>query len=167
MPLYEFEHAIPLKESEKQAIAHGITEFHANAFHAPRYIVNCRFIDISDGPLSDIFVGGKRRQINRLFVTLRSGTGRTVDQLRVLIDSVNDVWDNTVGGGGWEKQLRSVYIKGSIDAAKEGGFHLPLPEYFEQWVKDNTTQFRTLAAEGDPDFIQLAEEIETRPEFQR
>lgn len=96
------------------------------AFHAPRYIVNCRFIDVSAGPLSDTFVGGKRRHINRLFVTLRSGTGRTADQLRVLIDSVNSVWDSIIGGGGWEKQLRSMYIKGSIDAAKEGGFHLPL-----------------------------------------
>ncbi|RDW58995.1 uncharacterized protein DSM5745_11201 [Aspergillus mulundensis] len=166
MPLYEFEHAIPLQEPEKQAIAHGITEFHANTFHAPRYIVNCRFIDVSHGPLSDTFVGGKRRQINRLFVTLRSGTGRTADQLRGLMDSVNAVWDEIVAGGGWERQLRSVYIKGCIDAAKEGGFHLPLPGYFAQWVKDNTVQFQRLAAEGDPDMVQLVEDIESRPEFQ-
>ncbi|KAJ5361313.1 hypothetical protein N7541_002157 [Penicillium brevicompactum] len=166
MPLYEFEHAIVLTESHKQAIAHGITEFHAITFNAPRYIVNCRFIDISSGPLSDTFVGGKRRHTNRLFVTLRSGTGRTSDQLRVLIDSVNSIWDNIVGGSGWESQLRGIYIKGSIDAAKEGGFHLPMPGYFEQWVKDNTSRFQSLAAEGDPDFIQLVDEIKTRPELQ-
>ena len=137
MPLYEFEHAIALTESQKQAIAHGITEFHATTFNAPRYIVNCRFIDISKGTLSDTFVGGKRRHINRLFVTLRSGTGRTADQLRVLIDSVNSVWDNIIGGSGWENQLRSVYIKGSIDAAKEGGFHLPLVSFAPHSTSEN------------------------------
>ncbi|CAI7633173.1 unnamed protein product [Penicillium bialowiezense] len=166
MPLYEFEHAITLTESQKQAIAHGITEFHATTFNTPRYIVNCTFIDISSGPLSDTFVGGKRRHINRLFVTLRSGTGRTPDQLRLLIDKVISIWDDIIGGSGRESQLRSVYIKGTIDAAKEGGFHLPLPGYFEQWVKENTSHFQNLAAEGDPDFVQLVEEIKTRPEFQ-
>lgn len=139
MPLYEFEHAITLTESQKQAIAHGITEFHATTFNTPRYIVNCRFIDISSGPLSDTFVGGKRRHINRLFVTLRSGTGRTPDQLRLLIDKVISIWDDIIGGSGRESQLRSVYIKGTIDAAKEGGFHLPLVSLGPHRAKKSST----------------------------
>ncbi|KAL1962657.1 hypothetical protein VTN77DRAFT_9291 [Rasamsonia byssochlamydoides] len=167
MPLYEFEHAIQLSAQQKQALARAITDYHATTFNAPRFIVNCRFIDVSHGPLSDTYVGGNPRKINRLFLSLRSGTGRTPEQLQGMSDKLNDIWDGIVGKDSREKQLRGIYIKGILDTAKEGGFHLPLPGHFEEWVKVNTPRFQKLAAEGDPDFVQLVEEIESRPEFQR
>lgn len=45
--------------------------------------------------------------------------------------------------------------------------NLRQPGHFEQWVKDNTDEFRRMAEEGDPDAQQVVEEIETRPEFQK
>ncbi|KAF7553405.1 hypothetical protein G7Z17_g3635 [Cylindrodendrum hubeiense] len=167
MPLYEFEHAIRLTVTQRQALASAITDYHALTFNAPRFIVNCRFVDVSQGPLSNTFVGGQPSQINRLFVSLRSGTGRTPAQLQGLSDKLESIWDEVVGKGPREQRLRGIYIKGTLDAAKEGGFHLPMPGHFEQWVKDNTEEFKKLAAAGDPDFIQLVKEIRTRPVFQK
>lgn len=126
MPIYEFEHAIRLTVTQRQALATAITDYHALTFNAPRYIVNCRFIDVSQGPLSNTFVGGQPSQINRLFVSLRSGTGRTHAQLQGLSDKLESIWDGVVGKGTREQQLRGIYIKGTLDVAKEGGFHLPM-----------------------------------------
>ena len=69
---------------------------------------------------------------------------------------------NIVAGSTLEAELRAVYIKGTLDSAFEGGFHLPMvccpvatnchtyifqqPGKFEQWVKDNTEKFKELAA---------------------
>lgn len=126
MPIYEFEHAIRLSVTQRQALATAITDYHALTFNAPRYIVNCRFIDVSQGPLSNTFVGGQPSQINRLFVSLRSGAGRTHAQLQGLSDKLESIWDGVVGKGTREQQLRGIYIKGNLDVAKEGGFHLPM-----------------------------------------
>mgnify|MGYP001560129653 CR=1 len=75
MPLYEFEHAIHLVASQKSAISKGITKWHATTFSAPKFIVACRFIDVSHGTLSKTFIGGEPRKLNRLFISLRSGAG--------------------------------------------------------------------------------------------
>ncbi|RFU29398.1 hypothetical protein B7463_g6941, partial [Scytalidium lignicola] len=165
MPLYEFEHAIRLAASQKHTLAKAITDWHAMTFNAPRFIVGCRFIDISQGPLSETYIGGQPSKINRLFISLRSGTGRTPAQLEDMTHKLVKIWDEIVGTSK-EAQLRGVYIKGTIDSALEGGFMLPMPGKFEQWVKDNTENFKKLADAGDTDFIGLMKEIETRPEFQ-
>jgi phenylpyruvate tautomerase PptA (4-oxalocrotonate tautomerase family) len=125
MPVYEFEHVIRLVASQKTALAKAITDWHATSFNAPRYIVQCRFIDISQRPLSEIFVGGQPRKINRLSVSLRSGSGRTQEQLEAMTNKLVTMW-NGIAGSTPEAQLRTVYIKGTLDAAFEGGFHLPM-----------------------------------------
>lgn len=125
MPIYEFEHVIRLAASQKTALAKTITDWHATSFNAPRYIVQCRFIDVSQGSLSDIFIGGQPRKINRLFVSLRSGAGRTQQQLEGMTNKLVSMWDN-VAGSTPEAELRAVYIKGTLDSAFEGGFHLPM-----------------------------------------
>jgi phenylpyruvate tautomerase PptA (4-oxalocrotonate tautomerase family) len=125
MPVYEFEHVIRLAASQKAALAKAITDWHATSFNAPRYIVQCRFIDINSGPLSEIFVGGQPRKINRLSVSLRSGSGRTQEQLESMTNKLVAMW-NGIAGSTPEAQLRAVYIKGTLDAAFEGGFHLPM-----------------------------------------
>jgi phenylpyruvate tautomerase PptA (4-oxalocrotonate tautomerase family) len=125
MPLYEFEHFIRLAASQKTAIAKAITDWHATTFKAPRYIVCCRFIDVSQGPLSETFVGGQPKRSNRLFLSLRSGTGRTPEQLEGMTNNIVSIW-NGIAGSTVEAQLRAVYIKGTIDSALEGGFMLPM-----------------------------------------
>ncbi len=126
MPIYHFEHAITLSQAQKLALVKVITDWHATTFRAPRFIVNVRFVNVSSGLLSDTYVGGVPRQINRLFVSLRSGAGRTQSQLESIADKLEGFWNETVGTGLIEKQLRGVFIQGTLDSAKESGFHLPL-----------------------------------------
>lgn len=185
MPLYEFEHLVRLSASQKSSIAEAVTHWHTTTFKAPRYIVGCRFIDVSHGPLSDLYIGGVPKQQNRLFVSLRSGTGRTAEQLEGMTNSLLGIW-NSVVGSSKDAELRAVFVQGVIDSAFEGGFMLPMvssirrpasmfnnrltvfdqPGKFEQWVKDHTADFRKLADAGDDDFIGLIKEIAERPEFQ-
>jgi Putative oxalocrotonate tautomerase enzyme len=125
MPLYEFEHVIRLGASQKVALAKAVTDWHAISFKAPRFIVACRFIDVSHGPLSETFIGGESKTINRLFVSLRSGAGRTPEQLEGMTNKLVDIWTSIVGST-ISSQLRAVYIKGTLDSALEGGFFLPM-----------------------------------------
>lgn len=125
MPLYEFEHVIRLAASQKTALAKAITDWHATTFKAPKFIVSCRFVDISQGALSETYVGGQPRKSNRLFVSLRSGAGRTPEQLAGMTSNILSIWDGIVGQTA-EARLRAVYLKGTIDSAFEGGFQLPM-----------------------------------------
>ncbi|PNP38425.1 hypothetical protein TGAM01_v205938 [Trichoderma gamsii] len=167
MPMYHFELATKLTQIQKLALVRTITDWHATTFKSPRFIVNVRFIDVSEGLLADSYVGGTQRRINRLFVSLRSGTSRSQQALEGMADKLESFWNETVGNDSIAKQLRGVFIMGELDVAKEAGFHLPLPGHFEQWVKDNTDELHRLAAEGDPDAAQVVEEIKVRPEFQK
>ena len=127
MPIYHFEHAVQLSKTQRLALARAVTDWHATTFKAPRFIVNCRFVDVSHGPLSDTYVGGVPRQINRLFLSLRSGAGRTPAQLEGIADKLTGIWNEVVlPGSTLEKQLRAVYVMGTLDSAKEAGFHLPM-----------------------------------------
>lgn len=125
MPIYEFEHVIRLATSQKTALAKAITNWHATKFKAPRFIVTCRFIDVSQGPLSETYIGGEPRKINSLFVSLRSGSGRTPEQLESMTHEVVSIWSDIVGSTK-EAQLRAVYLKGTLDSALEAGVMLPM-----------------------------------------
>lgn len=126
MPIYHFELAIQLSQAQKLNLARAITDWHAVTFTAPRFIVNVRFVDVSKGLLSDTYVGGEPRQINRLFVSLRSGAGRTKSQLEGMADKLEGFWNQAVGDASTRQQLRGVFIMGALDSAKESGFHLPM-----------------------------------------
>lgn len=125
MPLYEFEHAVRLAASQKSALARAITDWHATTFGAPRFIVGCRFIDIGQGPLSEVYIGGEPRKTNRLFLSLRSGTGRTPQQLQDMTLKLVSIWEEIVGTSA-DAKLRAVYLKGTIDSALEAGVMLPM-----------------------------------------
>lgn len=125
MPLYEFEHIARLTASQKSSIARAITNWHATTFHAPKFIIGCRFVDISQGPLSETYIGGEPRKVNRLLVSLRSGAGRTPEQLEDMTMKVVGIWDAIVEKSA-ENELRTVFIKSNLDSAREGGFMLPL-----------------------------------------
>jgi phenylpyruvate tautomerase PptA (4-oxalocrotonate tautomerase family) len=126
MPIYHFELATRLTQTQKLALVRTITDWHAITFKSPRFIVNVRFVDVSQGFLADSYIGGVQRQINRLFVSLRSGTSRSQAALEGMADKLEGFWNETVGKDSIAKQLRGVFIMGELDVAKEAGFHLPL-----------------------------------------
>lgn len=126
MPIYHFELATKLTQIQKLALVRTITDWHSTTFKSPRFIVNVRFVDVSQGHLADSYIGGTQRHINRLFVSLRSGAGRSQQALEGMADKLESFWNETVGRDSIAKQLRGVFIMGELDVAKEAGFHLPL-----------------------------------------
>ncbi|KAI8691879.1 hypothetical protein LRP88_09140 [Fusarium phalaenopsidis] len=168
MPLYEFHHILPLTGAEKSRLARLITDWHATTFKAPRFIVNCRFVDIRASNTEDFWVGGRQLKTNKLMIMLRSGTGRTAEQYVGITTKLISFWNDSiqeVQATRKEKELKDVFIMGSYDSAFERGFFLPMPGKFEEWVAGNEAEFRELASGGDEIFQDLVEELETRPEF--
>lgn len=125
MPIYHFELATKLTQTQKLALVRTITDWHSTTFNSPRFIVNVRFIDVSQGLFADSYIGGTQRHLNRLFVSLRSGA-RSQQALEGMADKLETFWNETVGKDSITKQLRGIFIMGELDVAKEGGFHLPL-----------------------------------------
>lgn len=132
MPLYEFHHILPLTGAEKSRLARHITDWHATTFKAPRFIVNCRFIDIRASNIEDFWVGGRQLKTNKLMITLRSGTGRTAEQYAGITTKLISFWNDSVEGAQVtqkEKELKDVFIMGSYDSAFERGFFLPMVSF--------------------------------------
>lgn len=134
MPIYHFELATKLTQTQKLALVRTITDWHATTFKSPRFIVNVRFVDVTQGLLADSYIGGTQRHINRLFISLRSGAGRSQQALEGMADKLESFWNETVGRDSITKQLRGVFIMGELDVAKEAGFHLPLVS-LEPWTR--------------------------------
>ncbi|CAH0057873.1 unnamed protein product [Clonostachys solani] len=169
MPMYEFHHILAITKAQKSNISRAITEWHAATFKAPRFIVNCRFVDIRADHPDNNWVGGLPMKTNKLMITLRSGTGRTEQQYRDITNKVVSLWDEAVKdsqANDREKELKDVFIMGTFDSAMERGFFLPLPGKFEEWVAKSKPEFQKLADGGDEIFQGLLKEIEERPEFQ-
>jgi len=169
MPIYEFHHVLPFTASKKSQLARAVTDWHSFTFRAPRFIVNCRFVDIQKLPSEDNYVGGKPFKSNKLFVSLRSGTGRTEEQYQGMIQKLQGLWNEAVTdieAPALDKDLKDVFIMGTIDSALERGWFLPMPGKFEAWVREHTPEFRKLADGGDPVFKDLLEEIQEKSEFQ-
>ncbi|RSL61662.1 hypothetical protein CEP53_005018 [Fusarium sp. AF-6] len=169
MPLYEFHHILPLTGVEKSRLARLITDWHATTFKAPRFIVNCRFVDIRASNTEDFWVGGRQLKTNKLLITLRNGTGRTAEQYAGITTKLISFWNDSikeVQASEKEKELKDVFIMGTFDSAFERGFFLPMPGKFEEWVAENQAEFWELASGGDEIFKDLVVELDTRPEFQ-
>ncbi len=195
MPIYEFHHGLSLTATQKSKLARAVTDWHSFTFRAPRFIVNCRFIDLQKLPTEDNYVGGKPFKSNKLFVSLRSGTGRTEEQYKSMTQKLQEIWNEAmvdVEAPALEKDLKDVFIMGTLDSALERGWFLPMvcficfslssshvplsgrmtgslsvqPGKFEAWIREHTPEFRKLADQGDPVFKDLLEEIKARPEFQ-
>ena len=98
MPIYEFQHVLPLSAGQKSRLARAVTDWHSFTFRAPRFIVNCRFVDTRSLPSEDNYVGGKPFKGNRLFVSLRSGTGRTEEQYMDMTRKLQAMWSEAVQG---------------------------------------------------------------------
>jgi phenylpyruvate tautomerase PptA (4-oxalocrotonate tautomerase family) len=129
MPIYEFQHVLALTAAQKASLARLVTEWHSNTFKSPRFIVNCRFVDIRDQRAEDNYIGGKPFKSNRLFVSLRSGTGRTEQALADMTRKIQSLWDEAVQdiqAPAQDKNLIDVFIMGILDSALERGWFLPM-----------------------------------------
>ncbi|CAG9948561.1 unnamed protein product [Clonostachys rosea f. rosea IK726] len=169
MPCYEFNHVLPLTRAHKATLARVITDWHATTFKAPRFIVNCKFVDIRAQSSDDNWIGGLPMKTNKLNIFLRSGTGRTDQQYQGITNKLVSIWDEVIKdiqAVESEKELKDVFVMGVFDSALERGFFLPLPGAFEQWVAKNKPEFQKLADGGDETFKGLLKEIAERPEFQ-
>ncbi|KAF9882509.1 hypothetical protein CkaCkLH20_00545 [Colletotrichum karsti] len=169
MPSYEFQHILPLTRVHKATLARVITDWHATTFKAPRFIVNCKFLDIRAQSSDDNWVGGSAIKTNKLNIFLRSGTGRTDQQYRDITTKMVSIWNDVVKdvqAAESDKELKDVFIMGVYDSALERGFFLPMPGKFEEWVVKNKNEFQKLADGGDEIFKGLLKEIAERPEFQ-
>ncbi|KAF6829357.1 hypothetical protein CPLU01_07999 [Colletotrichum plurivorum] len=167
---YEFHHILPLTRAHKAALARAVTDWHATTFKAPRFIVNCKFVDIRAQSSDDNWIGGLAMKTNRLDIFLRSGTGRTAQQYQDITTKLVSIWDDAVKdvqtAAESDKELKDVFILGVFDSAFERGFFLPMPGNFEEWVIENKPQFQKLADGGDETFKGLLKEVAERPEFQ-
>ncbi|KAJ9602971.1 hypothetical protein H2200_012751 [Cladophialophora chaetospira] len=169
MPTYEFHHILPLKRPQKAQLAQAVTDWHAVTFRAPRFVVNCRFISARDIPAEDSYIGGRVLNCNKLFVSLRSRIRRTPEQYLSMTKTLQRMWDEAVQDSahiGSGKELKDVFIMGTIDSTLKRGWFLPMPGHFEKWVKENTKGFQKQAETGDTFFEDLVQEIGDRPEFQ-
>jgi hypothetical protein len=129
MPCYEFNHVLPLTRAHKATLARVITDWHATTFKAPRFIVNCKFVDIRAQSSDDNWIGGLPMKTNKLNIFLRSGTGRTDQQYQGITNKLVSIWDEVIKdiqAVESEKELKDVFVMGVFDSALERGFFLPL-----------------------------------------
>lgn len=100
--------------------------------------MNCHFTNTVDIPDEDNYVGGKPFRSNKLFVSLRSGAGRTEEQYQSMTKTLQRMWNEAVGedaGNGSDKELKDVFILGTIDSALERGWFLPMVSAYSLGVK--------------------------------
>ncbi|KAL2053987.1 hypothetical protein ABVK25_005916 [Lepraria finkii] len=164
MPLYEVEHFTPLSVSQKHSLAKDITQIHSQLFTTPSLFVNVRFTDVSR---HDVYIGGKKRQANRILAHVRPGGGRTTADFNKLCTSVTEAWEKTINPHkkSEDLELRAIFVLGTIIAGSEAGFELPPAVKDKKWLKENMTGFKAKADEGDGDFQDILEEMRTRDDL--
>ncbi|RDK40904.1 hypothetical protein M752DRAFT_29185 [Aspergillus phoenicis ATCC 13157] len=179
MPLYEIEHSIPLDKSQRDELAQAITHIHTRKFATPSLFVNIRFIDANS---RHNYVAGKERAINRITAYVRAGGTRTTADFDELAQRVSETWDRVINKDGTrskERQLNAVFVLGAITTGTENGFLLPRHLFFvselmkfgvqagedASWLRSNAPKFEELAKQGDADFIELVEEMQSRDDL--
>ncbi|KAF6237260.1 hypothetical protein HO173_004729 [Letharia columbiana] len=168
MPLYEIEHITPLSSSQKDALARSITQIHSHLFTTPSLFVNVRFTDTAS---HDVYVGGKKKSANRILAHVRPGGGRSVDDFNTLCARITESWDLIIlgrdakGDRGRDRELRAVFILGTIVAGSEAGFALPAAGEDRKWLRENVGNFEQRAEAGDGEFGDLVEEMRRREDL--
>jgi len=174
-----------LSDSQKDKLAQAITKVHTSRFTTPSLFVNVRFIDVQN---ESYYVGGKLHRTNRVKALVRAGGGRSQQGFDQLAREVKEAWDNVlletdaadgkatnhsgdISGprvaipAGDERELKVVFITGTILAGVENGFTLPPAGGDVEWLKSNLVEFERLADEGHQDFIDLVAEIRSREDL--
>ncbi|KAL4952841.1 hypothetical protein BDW69DRAFT_185082 [Aspergillus filifer] len=149
MPFYRIEHTIPLSKFQRDALATSITTIHTRKFTTPSLFVDVRFTDAG----RDVnYVGGKECAINRVTGYVRAGGSRSKT-------------DFDEGQRRPDFELKRVFVMGAITTGVESGFVLPETGQDAAWLKENTLRFEELAAQGDPEFIELVKEMKSREDL--
>ncbi|KAL4962158.1 uncharacterized protein BDV14DRAFT_179107 [Aspergillus stella-maris] len=161
MPFYQIEHTIPLSKPQRDALAKSITTIHTRKFSTPKLFVNVRFTDSS----RDFnYVGGKECAINRITGYVRAGGSRSKKDFDEVALKILEAWNSIIipehenGERRQELELKRVFIMGAITTGVESGFVLPQAGQDAAWLKENTPRFEELAAQGNPEFIELVKE---------
>ncbi|KAF9878910.1 hypothetical protein CkaCkLH20_03810 [Colletotrichum karsti] len=169
MPLYEVAHATPLSQPQQDALAEAITTIHSSKFTVPKMFINVIFVDSSKTPT---YVGGKRRQSNRIVGRVRRGSSRTQEDFNSLCREIRAAWARVVhpdvAGGQLppqELELRAVFITGELIAGMKASFSVPLAGDELAWAQENYSDFKERADAGDEDFVDLIAELQTWPGF--
>jgi hypothetical protein len=84
--------------------------------------------------------------------------------LNEVIGEIHVAWASIVGTKG-DQELRAVFLHGSIVASAEKGFPSPKAGADVGYLKKNYAAFKAKAEDGDREFQDLLEEIETRDVF--
>ncbi|EGR52960.1 uncharacterized protein TRIREDRAFT_103006 [Trichoderma reesei QM6a] len=158
MPLYDVEYVTPLTLEQQEQLAIAFTNEHSQRFNTPRFFINVRYTDVSD---QVVFRGGVRRSYSRVIIRTRAGSNRTNE---VYLDHCKRIvahWERIVGREG-DEGLRTVWVMGALTTALEAGIGRPKTGEEDQWIQDNIPHFRTLAAAGDEDFVELLHELEEK-----
>ena len=142
----------------------------------PRLFVNVEFHDASK---ITSFVAGKPLKTNRIVANVRHGPSRTRAHYDKLCESIEAAWTEAVGGRAGkqlqegpakdqvelEKELRAIFILGSIVAGSEAGFTVPAAGQDAVWIKENASRFVKLAEQGDQHMGDMVDELSKRDEF--
>ncbi|KAK4937821.1 hypothetical protein LTR10_021624 [Elasticomyces elasticus] len=157
MPLYDVEHVTPLNADQQQSLALVMTDLHSKRFNTPKGFLNVRYTDVS-GQI--VFRGGKRAKYNRIILRTRSGEQRNKEMYDEHCRDIIAVWEDIVGKGG-EMGLRTVWVMAALTTAVECGIARPRVGDEGKWLQDNMDSFRRLAAQGDEDFVDLVQELDS------
>ncbi|KAK5448120.1 hypothetical protein LTS15_009144 [Exophiala xenobiotica] len=175
MPLYDVEHVTPLNLLQQTGLAQALTNLHATRFKTPTIFVNVRYTDVTN---QIVFRGGRRVQYNRIILRTRQGEQRTKEIYDEHCRDIVRLWDSVVVGGGSSsskegqgqgpgqklqqtKQLRTVWVMGALTTAVECGIARPGVGEEDKWLEENIDEFKRLAKEGDGDFVDLLQELES------
>ncbi|KIW62000.1 hypothetical protein PV05_02054 [Exophiala xenobiotica] len=164
MPLYDVEHITPLDLLQQTGLAQALTNLHANRFKTPKCFVNVRYTDASD---QVVFRGGRRVKYNRIILRTRQGETRTKEIYDEHCRDIIRLWEGVVvgkegGQTGQQQRLRTVWVMGALTTAVECGIARPSVGEEDQWLEDNIDEFKRLAAEGDGDFVELLQELDSK-----
>lgn len=105
-----------------------------------------------------------QRPNNRIIANTRHGPSRTQEMYDALCAEIEAVWADVVGTEG-EKELRGIFVLGSIVAGSEAGFPVPRAGQDAEWMKKNMAAFKKKAAGGDTDFQDMLDELNSRDAF--
>ncbi|CAF9908803.1 hypothetical protein IMSHALPRED_007500 [Imshaugia aleurites] len=162
MPLYEIEHITPLSTHQKDDLARSITRVHSHLFTTPSLFVNVRFTPTAS---HDVYIGGKKRSLNRILAHVRPGGDRSAEVLNKLCAQITDAWNGILGDCAGDRELRAVFVLGTIVAGSEAGFALPPAGEDKEWLKGNVKAFEKRAEAGDGEFADVLEEMRTREDL--
>ncbi|KAM0252752.1 hypothetical protein ACHAQJ_007590 [Trichoderma viride] len=164
MPMYDVQCSLSLSKDEKDKIAKAITRIHTTTFTVPSLFVNVQFTNL---PAGSSYQAGEERKANRIIAFLRGGP-RTREQFIDVTKQIKQAWDDILNngkGGEGERQIGLIAVLDGLAGGLENGFVVPAAGEDIGWLSNHKAEFEKLAAAGNPDFIGLLHEMETREDL--